>query len=273
MNKVEAFIISIPYMKEILREETMITVFDHEKYLYYSPSKELNFHHKPGDALPEAYLNYAMVDKMGTTIVKVPKEEFGVPFNSISFPIKDESGKIIAAVNAAVSTKKQDMFASIINSMDTVADSLLSKVQHIAAHSEQLSATAEQISENTKNTVEYSSKITNVAGTIKGISDQTNLLGLNAAIEAARVGSAGAGFGVVATEVRKLSVDSKNATIRIEETLGAIQDSIKKMQEDFREIAESSQEEAKLVTEFMLEIEKLTQTSAELKEYMKSTIN
>ncbi|WP_273122416.1 methyl-accepting chemotaxis protein [Metabacillus sp. HB246100] len=273
MNKVDAFIMSIPYIKEILREETMITVFDHEKYLYYSPSADLNFNHNPGDALPEAYANYAMVNKTGTTIVKVPEEEFGVPFNSISFPIKDESGKMMAAVNAAISTKKQDMFESIILSMDKVADSLLAKVQHIAAHSEELSATAEQISENTKVTVEHSSKITQVTGTIKGISDQTNLLGLNAAIEAARVGSAGAGFGVVANEVRKLSIDSKNATIRIEETLGAIQDSIKKLQEDFSEITESSQEEAKLVTEFMFEIEKLTQTSAQLKEYMKSEIN
>ncbi|HZH59014.1 MAG TPA: methyl-accepting chemotaxis protein [Metabacillus sp.] len=272
MDKVEAFIMSIPYFKEILREETMITVFDHEKYLYYSPSVDLNFNHNPGDPLPDAYLDFAMVNKTGTTVVKVPEEEFGVPFDSISFPIKNEQGKIVAAVNAAVSTKKQEMFSTIINSMDNIAESLLAKVQHIASHSEQLSATTEQISENTKTTVEYSSNITEVTRTIKGISDQTNLLGLNAAIEAARVGSAGAGFGVVASEVRKLSIDSKNATVRIEETLSAIKNSIAKMQEDFNEIAQSSQEEAKLVSEFMLEIEKLTESSSQLKEYMKSHV-
>lgn len=272
MDKLEAFITSIPYIKIIMREEVMITVFDHEKYLHYSPSSELNFHHKPGDPLPDSYLNYGMVNKSGTTVVRVPESEFGIPFDSISFPVNDDSGQIIGAVNVAVSRKKQEMFNTIIDSVDTISESLLSKVQHIAAHAEELSATTEQISENTKNTVEYSEKITDVAGTIKGISEQINLLGLNAAIEAARVGSAGAGFGVVAEEVRKLASESKNATASIEETLHSIQGSIKGMQGDFDDIANSSQEEATLVTEFMQEIEKLSETSGKLKEYMQQNI-
>lgn len=269
MDKVQAFITSIPYIKIILREEMMITVFDHEKYVYYSPSTELNFGHNPGDPLPEGYLNYKMVNKSGTTVVKVPEEEYGIPFVSISFPIKDENNEIIAAVNAAISTKKQDTFNDIVAAMDSIAESLSDKVQFIAAHSEELTATSEQITENTKSTVEYSTKITDIAGTIKGISDQTNLLGLNASIEAARVGSAGAGFGVVASEVRKLAISSKEATVSIEETLGAIKKSIEQMQEDFGEIAKSSQEESKMLTEFMSEIETLTTTSSKLKELMK----
>ncbi|MGY4691159.1 methyl-accepting chemotaxis protein [Salibacterium sp. K-3] len=272
MDKVQAFITSIPYIKEMLREDTMITVFDHEKYLYYAPSKELNFGHQPGDPLPESYLNFQQVNAQGTTVVKVGAEEFGIPFDSISFPIK-ENGEVVAAVNAAVSTKKQEEFSSIIESMDTIAESLVGKVQHIAAHSEQLSAATEQISENTKAAVEHSSNITEVTATIKGISDQTNLLGLNAAIEAARVGREGAGFGVVANEVRKLSNDSKEATVRIEDTLNDIKNSISRMETDFQEISNSTQEEAKLVTDFMAEIEKLNETSNNLKKYMEENIS
>ncbi|MGA3881991.1 methyl-accepting chemotaxis protein, partial [Bacillus pumilus] len=96
------------------------------------------------------------------------------------------------------------------------SEKLVAMVQQVAAHSEEPQATSEQILQNTKTTVENSSNINQVSNLIKGISDQTNLLGLNASIEDARVGEAGAGGGGVATEVRKLSTHAKQATTDIE---------------------------------------------------------
>ncbi|WP_285858989.1 methyl-accepting chemotaxis protein [Paenibacillus sp. MER 99-2] len=274
MDIVQALIAVMPYFRVAMRQDVTLSIIDHEKFLYFSAGESLKqLKYQAGDPLLESNVNFR--DLKGGTEKRwdhYPKELFGIPFDVAFIPIKDTQGNILALLNILYSMDDQDQLQQLMDAADNLTNQLMDSVQHVAAHSEELSATTEEILNNSKEAVQKSGNVNQVASFIREISEQTNLLGLNAAIEAARVGEAGAGFGVVAKEIRKLSVDTKDATTRIEESLLAVRQSIQGMENEIGEISASSQEQAELVNNFMTTIDELNSTNQQLKQFIDKII-
>ena len=152
----------------------------------------------------------------------------------------------IAQENAASAAESEQTAQSIGERLDTIADSV-SAVNNAA---EALGREWVQIDQS--------------LNAITAIADQTNLLALNAAIEAARAGEQGRGFAVVADEVRKLAERSKDTAENVQKILGSLSGRIEDMQSKSEQAGSVAETVRVSVNDFRSRFARLADTSAEV---------
>lgn len=170
--------------------------------------------------------------------------------------LADEQKEMLSTVSKAV----QEL-ASMMVQLDGSSQSVADTAVHTAESQEKSNQQIDELNKEIKD-------IASMGSVMKEISDQTHLLGLNAAIEAARSGEHGRGFEVVANEVRKLASHSREALDKIQSKLKLISEKleqVKKGSEETTQYARTQAASAEELTAFVQMIEAVTAELEQLK--------
>ncbi|MBP2656712.1 MAG: yfmS 9 [Firmicutes bacterium] len=253
-----------PMLTELLPNDYCVAVTDKEKYLLAKPSKKINLNISPGTLLKSGTSVFMAMAEKRRIIVKGDKSLFGIPYIAYAHPILNEVDEVIGCISVAEPVDRQ-------KSLKEMADNLSSSISVLASTSEEISAQAQEIAaignksaQRVADSMTYVSETEKVLELIKNISTQTNLLGLNAAIEAARLGEQGRTFAVVASEIRNLATSCGESVKKVDTVVKMIQVG---SEENYRQVINIENmigQVAAAITEVAREVERVNLMAEEL---------
>ena len=256
-----------PFLNDLTMNDCAVLICDQEKVIAYHPGKTIDHKLKYGDPIKTTSVAGRALHSGKRVFQRVEKEVYGFSYIGIGLPIRDEAGNIIGSISLNEHTNRQDELSSLSAKLSNAAIEISVATQELAAQSQKIIKSGVylgSLGSQMHKSVQETDGVLKVTGEI---TFQTNLLGLNAAIEAALAGEHGRGFGVVADEIRKLASHSSDSITEIENILGTLNSTSKELGEYIQHVTQTSTDQAGAIEHVVAATEELTAMAATLLEH------
>lgn len=255
-----------PYLNDIIAGDIGVSVIRDGKYIAYVPADSLNFGNKPGDPVRGTASKKCLETGQNVEeIVSKEKSVYGMAYAALAIPLKDGE-KVVGCVTTSQVVDKQQKLVSVADHMAAAAEELSAGMEGLEEKVGTIAGASHDLNNFCKELADASKKTDDIVAFIRNVANQTNLLGLNAAIEAARVGDMGRGFGVVAEEVRKLASVSADSVNQITQALKVIRDSVDMLTNRSGMIDETIKTQANAIEEMAKVSQSLAALATEINE-------
>lgn len=268
----ESFVQVAPLLNSLIQDDITVGIYDTEKLIINIPGKTFALNVKPGDPLVDEDIVTKAIRANEELTAVLPKELFGFPLIARAIPLHDDEGNVIGGVGIGTSLEKASALFEMAESFSVIVEQTAASIEDISASVTQLSGRVTDMTDQMKDVSSSAEEIGEISGVVKGISDQSNLLGLNAAIEAARAGEVGKGFSVVANEIRKLATNSKENVTQINDITKNIQGLLLSLNQSFQEVYTLTDTQSGSIQEFSATIQEISAKAQELAQLAERTL-
>ena len=257
----DALIVITPFIAEIMQTDMGFAITDNEKFIVQTDGKTVKLNISPGDPVnPKSAMAEAMRTKK-PAVKNMDASLYGIPVRIYGYPLLDEKNRVMGSVGIARNietwtglNQSAEELSESSKEVENIINQFLEVASQLNNDSVLLQNKADDINQKFQETNQ-------ILESIKSISSQTRLIGLNAAIEAARIGDVGKGFGVVANEIRKLSGNSNDASIEIEKTLKELQKDLENITKEVTSINNTVIDQLEKAKEINLQVERFGEIS------------